>query len=186
MASSRRMGASSDRGSTVCMNVLITIFKVVLIIFCGVAAIFTLIRLVHYLQGNHELEDEMDVNKTQYWVNVACLVLVICSCICVVAMIATESLCGLIVTLIFMGILLGYKIYFREKLESSYPSNEIDVFQSYSEFYSFIILMSGIRQPRSQLHPIELHGPAPQNGVPRVQSAQTSYNGTSNDELKHP
>lgn len=141
MASSRRMGASSDRGSTVCMNVLITIFKVVLIIFCGVAAIFTLIRLVHYLQGNHELEDEMDVNKTQYWVNVACLVLVICSCICVVAMIATESLCGLIVTLIFMGILLGYKIYFREKLESSYPSNEIDVFQSYSEFYSFIILM---------------------------------------------
>lgn len=120
MGSRRGRSSKSDKRDRVndsnwrsdcCMSWLVMIFKIVIIILLIIDFICDIILLMYHIQNKDEWLKENHNNEAQYYIDMACYVLAMLSIIFLIVLVATESICGIIMTLIFMVLIAAWYVY---------------------------------------------------------------------------
>lgn len=94
-----------------CMAWLVMIFKIVIIILLIVDFILDICLLINHIQNKAEYLKENQDNEAQYYIDMACYVLAMISIIFLIVLVATEAICGIIMTLFFMALIAAWYIY---------------------------------------------------------------------------
>lgn len=87
------------------------IFKIVIIILLIVDFILDICLLIGHIRHKTEYLQEHQDNEAQYYIDMACYVLALISIIFLIVLVATESICGIIMTLFFMVLIAVWYIY---------------------------------------------------------------------------
>lgn len=90
---------------------LVMVFKIVIIILLIVDFIVDLLLLISHIRHKDEWLLENQNNEAQYYINMVCYLLAMLSIIFLIVLVATESICGIIMCLFFMALIAIWYIY---------------------------------------------------------------------------
>ena len=110
MSPKRGSGRGHSRGGNdLCWILVVNILKLILCILNIVIAIFIIVYMVKII-GNRDYYIEYFGSETQYWINVAALVVSLLCMLILLLLIITEQWLGILITIAFMVAILIYKV----------------------------------------------------------------------------